>query len=120
MGRREGRDTMPSYFTREEAGALLPRLEPVLRELQELRAPSTAFVQVRVAHRHLLARAVSHENAKANSSACPCLHVAQLVAHNDRAGKIEIEIGGSLQDHSGRGFAPWIFATISSNAMLRM
>jgi hypothetical protein len=42
-GRREGRETMPSYFTREEAEALLPRLEPMLRELQESRARHVAL-----------------------------------------------------------------------------
>lgn len=29
---------MPKYFTREEAEALLPRVEPILREIQRLRA----------------------------------------------------------------------------------
>ena len=37
-GDEERAGAMPEYFTRAEAEAVLPQLEPILRELQELRA----------------------------------------------------------------------------------
>ena len=36
---------MPRYFTRESAAALLPRIEPLLREIQALRAEQAASTQ---------------------------------------------------------------------------
>jgi hypothetical protein len=36
---------MPRYFTRETAEALLPRIEPLLREMQALRAEQSASTQ---------------------------------------------------------------------------
>jgi hypothetical protein len=53
---------MPTYFTREEAEALLPRVEPILREIQRLRAV-TADAETVLAE--LQARAMSNGHSHA-------------------------------------------------------
>jgi hypothetical protein len=42
---------MPRYFTRAEAEALLPRVEPLLREMQALRAELAAYEEQLAAQR---------------------------------------------------------------------
>lgn len=50
---------MPKYFTREEAEALLPRVEPLLREIQALRA-TLADHEAELAELHIKAMSNGH------------------------------------------------------------
>ncbi len=56
---------MPRYFTRTEAEALLPALEPLLREIQGLRAELAEFAQQA---RELHARALGNGHVRSEES----------------------------------------------------
>lgn len=53
---------MPRYFTRDEAEALLPRVEPLLREIQAMRAALTEH-EAKMAEIHIKAMGNGHSHA---------------------------------------------------------